>query len=55
MKDDGLTAVTAFSYRVGMSHLKRKKGRLIVKWSFHGDRGKVQLVIRFTTSTFTVL
>lgn len=38
-----------------MSHLKRKRGRLIVKWSFQGDRGKIQLVIKFLTLTFTVL
>lgn len=32
-----------------MSHLKRKRARLIVKWSFQGDRGKI------STLTFTLL
>lgn len=33
-----------FSYRVAMSHLKRKRERWTVKLSFHGDRGKIHLV-----------
>lgn len=39
----GWFSYSCFSFRVVMSHLKRKRGRLIVKWSFQGDRGKIKL------------
>lgn len=37
--------VNCFFYRAAMSHLKRRRERWTVKWSFQGDRGKVQLVV----------
>lgn len=36
-----LTVIVAMLFRVAMSHLKRRRERWTVKWSFHGDRGKI--------------
>lgn len=41
-----INSCNCFSYRVEMSHLKRKRGRWIVKWSFQGDRGKMLIYIQ---------
>lgn len=46
-----INSCNCFSRRAAMSHLRRRRGRLIVKWSFQGDRGKIQ----FDTLTVTVL